>query len=111
MGARQRATLKVGSAEGNLAWVTQDFPFFAQTYRQIIDASETYKPGLEAVFYNAHNEFTWQSTVLLAPLVPSDDAETVRKKIAATATYLDIWIMRRAVNYIRVGYSSASSAM
>jgi hypothetical protein len=57
-----------------------------------------YTPDLEAVFYNAHNEFTWQLTVLLAPLATMDDGETVRKKIAATATYLDIWIMRRAVN-------------
>lgn len=103
--------LGVGSRQGNLAWVTQDFPFFAQAYKQIVAASESYTPGLEAIFYNAHNEFTWQATVLLAPLLPTDDAETVRKKIAATATYLDIWLMRRAVNYIRVGYSSTSYAM
>lgn len=31
--------------------------------------------------------------------------------MAATATYLDIWIMRRTVNYVRVGYSSVSYAM
>lgn len=31
--------------------------------------------------------------------------------LAVTATYLDIWIMRRTVNYIRVGYSSVSYAM
>lgn len=29
----------------------------------------------------------------------------------ATATYLDIWLMRRVVNYIRVGYSSVSYTM
>ena len=103
--------LNVGTRQGNLAWLTQEFPFFAKAYKQIIAASEAYTPGLEAVFYNAHNEFTWQSTVLLAPLQPTDDAETVRKKIAATATYLDIWLMRRTVNYIRVGYSSTSYAM
>lgn len=103
--------LGVGSRQGNLAWVTQDFPFFAKAYKQIIAASETYTPGLEAVFYNAHNEFTWQPTVLLASLLPTDDAETVRKKIAATATYVDIWLMRRTVNYIRVGYSPTSYAM
>ena len=28
-----------------------------------------------------------------------------------TATYLDIWLMRRTVNYVRVGYSSTSYAM
>lgn len=103
--------LNVGTRQGNLTWVTRDFPFFAKAYKQIVAASESYTPGLEAVFYNAHNEFTWQSTVLLAALEPSDDAETVRKKIAATATYLDIWLMRRTVNYIRVGYSSTSYAM
>jgi hypothetical protein len=35
----------------------------------------------------------------------------VRRKMAAMATYLDIWLMRRTVNYIRVGYSSTSYAM
>ncbi len=103
--------LNVGSQQGNLMRVTRDFPFFAKAYKQIVAASETYTPGLEAVFYNAHNEFTWQSTVLLAPLEPNDDDETVRRKIAATATYLDIWLMRRTVNYVRVGYSSMSYAM
>jgi Protein of unknown function (DUF1524) len=67
--------------------------------------------GLEPVFYNAHNDFTWQPTVLMAALTVRDDDETVRRKLAATATYLDIWLMRRAVNYIRVGYSSVSYAM
>ena len=31
--------------------------------------------------------------------------------MAAVATYLDIWVMRRTVNYIRVGYSSVSYTM
>lgn len=103
--------LSVGTESGNVAWVTRDFPFFSKAYKQIIAASENYTPGLEAVFYNAHNEFTWQATVLLASLQPTDDDETVRRKIGATATYLDIWLMRRAVNYIRVGYSATSYSM
>ena len=91
--------------------MTTEFPFFARAYRTILDASRTYTSGLESVFYNAHNDFTWQSTVLLAPLNVGDDDETVRRKLAATATYLDIWVMRQTVNYIRVGYSSVSYAM
>ena len=63
------------------------------------------------MYYNAHNDFTWQSTVLLAPFLATDDDETVRRKFAVTATYLDIWLMRRVVNYIRVGYSSMSYTM
>jgi hypothetical protein len=76
-----------------------------------MDAGRSYTPGLEAVFYNANNEFTWQNTVLLAPLCTTDGDDIVRRKIAVTATYLDIWLMRRTVNYIRVGYSSTAYAM
>lgn len=103
--------LEVGNAAGNLVWMTRDFPFYAKAYKRIIAASKIYTPGLEAVFYNAQNDFTWQPTVLLAPLDPADDDETVRGKIEATAIFLDIWVMRRAVNYIRVGYSTVSYAM
>lgn len=106
-----RERLKLGTQAGNLEFMTSEFPFFARAYERILDASRTYKQGWEAVFYNAHNDFTWQSTVLLAPLVASDDDETVRRKIAVTAAYLDIWLMRRVVNYIRVGYSTTSYAM
>lgn len=105
------ARVGAGDAEGNLGLMTEEFPFFARAYRLILEASTTYTAGLEPVFFNAHNEFTWQPTVLLAPLTVADDDETVRYKLAATATYLDIWVMRRAVNYIRVGYSYVNYAM
>lgn len=103
--------LGLGKALANQKLMAESFPFFAKAYRGVLHASRHYTPGLEAVYYNAHNDFTWQSTVLLAPLVETDDDETVRRKMAVTATYLDIWLMRRAVNYIRVGYSSVSYAM
>lgn len=103
--------LKLGTETANLSFVQDDFPFFAKTYIQILDASRNYTPGLEAIYYNAHNEFTWQYTVLLAPLCVADDPVTVRKKLAITASYLDIWMMRRVVNYIRVGYSTTNYSM
>lgn len=106
-----RVRLKLGAQAGNLALMTTDLPFFAKAYQRILHASHNYTKGWEAVFYNAHNDFTWQNTVLLAPLATTDDDETVRRKIAVTATYLDIWLMRRVVNYIRVGYSTTSYAM
>lgn len=103
--------LGLGKAQANQKLMAESFPFFAKAYRRILDASRHYTPGMEAIYYNAHNDFTWQGTVLLAPLVETDDDNTVRRKLAVTATYLDIWLMRRAVNYIRVGYSSVSYAM
>lgn len=105
------AQLGLGKAQPNQKLMAESFPFFAKAYRRVLQASKNYTPGLQAVYYNAHNDFTWQSTVLLASLVETDDDETVRRKMAVTATYLDIWLMRRVVNYIRVGYSSVSYAM
>jgi hypothetical protein len=110
--ARDRhARLNLGSQQTNLQLITTHFTFFAKAYQLILEASRSYTKGLEAVFYNAHNDFTWQNTVLLAPLRVTDDDLTVRRKLAVTAIYLDIWIMRRVVNYIRVGYSSTAYAM
>jgi uncharacterized protein with ParB-like and HNH nuclease domain len=105
------AQLGLGKAPANLKMMAENFPFFSKAYRRVLDASKRYTPGLEAIYYNAHNDFTWQGTVLLAPLMETDDDDTVRRKLAVVATYLDIWLMRRVVNYIRVGYSSVSYAM
>lgn len=105
------SSVGTGKAERNIQIMTEELPFFAEAYKLILQASANYTQGLEPVFYNAHNDFTWQNTVLLAALDPQDDQETVRRKIAATAAYLDIWIMRRTTNYIRVGYSATSYAM
>lgn len=105
------ARLELGKPSANQKLMAESFPFFAKAYRHILHASTYYTPGLQSVFYNAHNDFTWQNTVLLAPLVETDDDTAVKRKIAVTATYLDIWLMRRVVNYIRVGYSSVSYAM
>jgi uncharacterized protein with ParB-like and HNH nuclease domain len=103
--------LNLGSEARNLEMMCSSFPFFAKAYLKIHDASRNYTQGLEAIYYNEHNGFTWQSTVLLAPLVETDNEETVRRKLAVTACYLDIWLLRRVVNYIRVSYASASYTM
>jgi uncharacterized protein with ParB-like and HNH nuclease domain len=105
------ARLQLGAEEENLKLMSEEFPFFARAYKLVLDASWTYTRGLEAVFYNAHNEFTWQNTVLLAPLCENDSDEAVRRKLNVAAIYLDIWLMRRTANYVRVGYSSTAYSM
>lgn len=101
----------LGDEARSLAFITQHFPFFAKAYKTIVTASENYTPGLEAIYYNHNNGFTWQTTVLLAPLDVADDEATVKKKLAITAAYLDIWLMRRVVNYVRVAYNHVNYAM
>ncbi len=105
------ARLGLGSAHANIDFMSTELPFFAKAYKTILEKSRNYTPGWEPIFYNAHNEFTWQNTVLLAPLTSADTSDVVQKKMVAAATYLDIWLMRRAANYVRVGYSSTTYAM
>lgn len=91
-------------------WVRQDIRFFARVYLELLDASETLKPGLESVRFNADHGFTQQFQVLLAPLLPSDDEATVKTKLRLTADYLDCWLNRRLWNFKSIDYSTLQYA-
>ncbi len=91
-------------------WVKTDLRFFARVYLELLDASETLKPGLESIRFNADHGFTQQFQVLLAPLVPSDDAPTIKAKLKLTADYLDCWLNRRLWNSKSIDYSTMQYA-
>lgn len=91
-------------------WVRQDLRFFARVYLDLLDASETLKPGLESVRFNADHGFTQQFQVLLAPLLPTDDEVTVKAKLKLTADYLDCWLNRRLWNFKSIDYSTLQYA-
>lgn len=91
-------------------WVRQDLRFFARVYLELLDASETLKPDLESVRFNADHGFTQQFQVLLAPLLPTDDEATVKAKLKLTADYLDCWLNRRLWNFKSIDYSTLQYA-
>ncbi|KHE13373.1 MULTISPECIES: DUF262 domain-containing protein [Aeromonas] len=91
-------------------WVRQDLRFFARIYLDLLEASETLKPGLESVRFNADHGFTQQFQVLLAPLLPTDDGATVKAKLKLTADYLDCWLNRRLWNFKSIDYSTLQYA-
>lgn len=91
-------------------WVRQDLRFFARIYLELLEASETLKPGLESVRFNADHGFTQQFQVLLAPLLPTDDEITVKAKLKLTADYLDCWLNRRLWNFKSIDYSTLQYA-
>lgn len=87
-------------------FVMVQFKSFSEHYTRIRHATQQLTSGLEYVFYNAHNNFTLQYPLLLAPLRSNDDLETASRKIRLVAGYLDIFIARRAVNFRTLDYSS-----
>ena len=107
----RRDTLGLRHSEDFTRIITEDFDFYTRQYRTIRQAGEKLTPGLEAIYYNARNNFTLQYTVLLAPLLKSDTAGDLQKKLRIVATYLDILIARRIWNWSNVDYSTMSYTM
>jgi hypothetical protein len=103
--------LNLGTEETNLNLINQHLTFFAKAYQLTLDASAIYTKELESVFYIANNEFTWANTILLAPLELGDSDEIIKEKMNLVATYIDIWLMRRIVNYVRMVYQAVSYPM
>ncbi|GHO76995.1 hypothetical protein KSD_47660 [Ktedonobacter sp. SOSP1-85] len=102
----QSRFIELNNTEDFLEFVTKQMKFFSSQYIRIREAAETLTPGMEYIYYNAHNNFTLQYPLLLAPLRSEDDADTTQRKIRLVAGYLDIFIARRAVNFRTMDYSS-----
>jgi uncharacterized protein with ParB-like and HNH nuclease domain len=107
----QRALIGLHKEEDFVRLIREDIPYFARVYRKILDASHNLTPGLEAVFYNASNDLTLQTTVLMAAIERNDSEAVINRKLQIVATYLDNFLVRRVVNYIRVGYSAIQYTM
>ena len=86
-------------------FVSRDLVRMVGHYATIARASSGLVSGLEEVFYNSRLGVPQLPTMLMAPLTPDDSAETARSKMRLVAIFLDIFIMRRVVNYRNYGYS------
>ncbi|MGB0684853.1 MAG: GmrSD restriction endonuclease domain-containing protein, partial [Planctomycetota bacterium] len=92
-------------------FIEYDFAFYSGWYQRIREAAETLTPGLEAIHYNAQNNFTLQYPVLLAPLRQSDSEEEILRKLRIVAGFIDILIARRIWNWKSTSYSYMQYAM
>lgn len=91
--------------------VDRDLNFYTRQYARLRQASRTLTPGLEPVFYNAQYEFTLQYPLLLAPLVPEEDDQTVLRKLRVVGSFIDILLARRLWNFRLIAYSTMQYAM
>jgi hypothetical protein len=94
------------SSEAFDSFIQENFAFYARWYQRIREAANELTPGLEAIHFNAQNNFTLQYPVLLAPLVRTDSDEEIYRKLRIVAAYLDILIARRIWNFKATDYST-----
>lgn len=86
--------------------IQEEFAFYSSMYEKIRNSTATLTKGLEAIYYNAQNNFTLQYPVLLAPLQKNDTEEVILRKLRIVAGYIDILITRRIWNGRSTSYSA-----
>lgn len=92
-------------------FIHTDFARYARHYAVALHAAQVLMPGWEAVYYNAHNDFTLQYPLMLAPIEVSDSNAIAHRKMQIVADFLDIYTARRLVNSKQIGYSAMSYTM
>jgi uncharacterized protein with ParB-like and HNH nuclease domain len=94
-------------------FVNEDFDFYRNAYLSIRNAESTFLEPLEHVYYihrwGIANSLSYP--LLLAPLIKSDDVDTVRKKINLVARYIEAFVVRRSVNFKKFSASSIRYTM
>ncbi len=98
---RQKIGLK--SQADYRSFIVRDFDFFATQYARLRQAAISFgyakEHQLEYVHFNANNGYTLQYPLILSPLNPADEPDTIDRKIRIVSGYLDIFIARRFVNF------------
>lgn len=99
-------TLGLSGSTDFARFIEEDYAFYMKWYSKLRHAAETLTEGMEAVYYNAQNNFTLQYPVLLAAIKRGDSEQVILRKIRIVAGYLDIVIARRLWNWKMTSYSN-----
>lgn len=89
----------------------KEFEFFSKIYLNSRKMSDRLNESFEELYYNSYCNFTLQPPLVLAPITESDDPETIKKKIKLVSSYIDTYIILRAINRKTLGSSAISYTM
>jgi uncharacterized protein with ParB-like and HNH nuclease domain len=108
---KDRIGLKSSTEFHNL--IVRNFDFYSKLYLTIDKASSHFDKSLEHVYYLEQRGFprSFYFPLLTAPVTMSDDAATVRKKLALVSRFLETFLVYRAVNSRTLAYSSIRYTM
>lgn len=82
------------------------FSKFADVYRKIREAENTFAEETKYIYYNAQVNFTLQPQLLLAPICYEDTWPVIIEKMNLVARFIDLLITARVTNYRSVDYST-----
>lgn len=107
----QSRAVGLHSSDDYYHFLYKHFNFYSRQYLRLMRAAHGEDATLPFVMYNAHQGFTLQYLLLLAPLTPDDSDEVARKKIRIAARYVDILLTWRIWNFRSIAYSTMQYAM
>ncbi len=93
-------------AEDYRRFINTDFKIMSSRWKQYVKACWQIKPGLEHIFYNNKIGIHIQDLPIMAAVTPDDDEAAFILKARLVASYLDLFVARRIVNYQNYGYST-----
>ena len=82
------------------------FSKFADVYKKVRQAENTFAEETKYVYYNAQVNFTLQPQLLLAPICYEDTWSVIIEKMNLVARFIDLLITARVTNYKSVDYST-----
>ncbi|WP_256366070.1 DUF262 domain-containing protein [Methanogenium sp. MK-MG] len=90
-------------------FIDLDYSFFARQHKKILENTYSFNEKFPYLYYLYSNGFTSiQYPLILSPLNPGDDENTVNTKINLVSAFLDQFIARRIVNSHNFGNSAIS---
>ena len=101
--ASMYSSRKKKTTEDYFRFTHDEMPFYSRQYQRLREASDAITPGLEAVYNVAWFNLTLHYPLILAALDPTDPPKVIDRKMRVVATFLDILLARRVVNYLTLG--------
>jgi uncharacterized protein with ParB-like and HNH nuclease domain len=109
----KKMNLEDAKATGFRELVHDRMNFYLRAYLSILEAQKQEKAGWEHIFFNCYWGIapSLSFPLMLAPLCITDSQETVRLKIDTVARYIEIFVVRRAINFRKFNASSIRYTM
>ncbi len=101
----ERAKLGLVSAQDYELFLMKFFKF-ADVYKKIREAENTFTGATKYVYYNAQVNFTLQAQLLLACVCYEDNWNIILEKINLTARFIDLLVTARVISNRSVDYGT-----
>jgi len=105
--------LKADSTNAFVDFIDKDFQFYLLAYQKILDAERQLSPGLEHIYYIQRWGIASSLAypLMMAPLQTTDTSEEVEAKLNLVARYIEIFVVRRSINFRQFSSSSIRYTM